>query len=474
MRMLDQIRFISLLFLIYIYSVPIIYAQDSVIVKFRDDNPRHTILRRVMRVRPLIPSLGLYQVFTNQGLAARDLKTRMLQMPGVEYVSANHQISQRSKPNDKRFREQWAYLEDGVNINAFKAWDFGVGGKDFHNRKIVVAVIDSAFDIDHEDLKANMWKNTAEIPGNETDDDANGYVDDYDGWNAYEESADLRTSSWYAMHGTHIAGIIGAKGNNGLGVAGVNWNANILPIAGSGEDTATLLIAFNYVITQKKIWLDSKGRRGANIVVINSSFGVDGGDCESEDFKPWNDVFNAVGSLGIINVVAAPNDDIDVDEVGDVPTGCSSPYLIKVTSMDRSGEIDDFTAYGAESIDLAAPGVNILSTYPIDSYETSSGTSMAVPFVTGTVALLHSTASLDFQRLYQDQPSFAALELKRELLKSVTPSAHWQGLVASNGFLNIGASVQRMRGFKHKNPKRKGNYLDIIDDFAQFFDPFYR
>ena len=246
----------------------------------------------------------------------------------------NAPIAKRAIPNDDRFDELWNFVPSpvGADVSAVKAWDIARGN--FSGRETVVAVIDGGVDIEHEDLADNIWNNQQEIPGNNVDDDNNGYVDDINGWNVYRNMGQIEKDN----HGTHVAGIIGAKGNNQIGVTGINWKTKIMGISGASGDTITVLKAYNYVLKQKKLYLESNGSKGANIVATNSSFGIDYADCNSTEYTLWNDVYEELGKVGILNVVATINNEVNVDVEGDVPSGCDSEYVISVTNTNIDNE----------------------------------------------------------------------------------------------------------------------------------------
>ena len=163
----------------------------------------------------------------------------------------NAPIAKRAIPNDDRFGELWNFVPSPVSadVSAVKAWNIARGN--FSGQEAVVAVIDGGVDIEHEDLADNIWINQQEIPGNNVDDDNNGYVDDINGWNVYRNVGQIEKDN----HGTHVAGIIGAKGNNQIGVTGINWKTKIMGISGASGDTITVLKAYNYVLKQKKLYL---------------------------------------------------------------------------------------------------------------------------------------------------------------------------------------------------------------------------
>ncbi|RMG67695.1 MAG: peptidase, partial [Bacteroidetes bacterium] len=181
-----------------------------------------------------------------------DLLKGLQTHPGVILAQFNHILTLREAPlltpNDPEFPQQWALHNTGqqggtpgADIDALAAWDLATGGPTGLGDTVVIAVIDEGIDLSHPDLP--LWKNRQEIPGNGLDDDQNGYIDDYDGWNAYAGNGQLPNNS----HGTHVSGITAAKGDNGLGITGINWDAQVMPIAGASGNEALVVSAYGYV-----------------------------------------------------------------------------------------------------------------------------------------------------------------------------------------------------------------------------------
>ncbi len=353
-------------------------------------------------------------------------------------VIPNHPVQMRSNAaidvlsitplsTDPLLPQQWNWTldKDSVGINIAKSWQqFGTGGKNALKQDIVVAIVDGGFDFRHPDLSFNRWRNWSEVAGNGIDDDGNEI-----------ESAD---------HGTHVAGLIGARGNNNRGIAGVNWRVKIMYVS-MGQalaDTASTMRAYSYILKQKELWLATNGKKGANVVAINSSFGIDAEKCSNSDFVIWNEMFNSLGEKGILSVAATSNWNIDVDTFGDIPTSCESPFLISVTNSTRSGLKSD-AGFGTTAIDLAAPGEEILSTgerqFSGDPspYSAQTGTSFSTPQVAGAVSYLHSVMAVE--RLSQ-KPSDLALEIKDALLRTVTPTMDLKNFTQSGGVLNVHAA----------------------------------
>ena len=359
----------------------------------------------------------------------------------------NHFISLRdtdeTSPNDMLYYTQWALDNTGQNggfagsdIDAPKAWDITTGGLTAHGDTIVIAIVDGGFDLAHEDL--NFWKNRAEIPNNNIDDDGNGYIDDYDGWNAYNHSGDLPPN----IHGTHVSGISGAIGNNEVGVSGVNWNVRILPVAGDSQNEAVVVEALSYVYVVREKYDQTDGEEGAFVVVDNCSFGVNKGD--PVNYPIWEAMYDSLGQLGILSIGATANEDWDIDSVGDIPTAFTTPYVVSVTNTTNKDLKHASAGYGVTTIDLGAPGTIIASCYPNNEYNTKSGTSMAAPQVAGAVALLISAGDSAFIDQYKDNPAETSLLLKSFILNGVDTISDLLGKTVSGGRLNLFNSLQLM------------------------------
>jgi subtilisin family serine protease len=405
----------------------------------------------VSKLEPLVPELGIYAMEVPVSKKAmRSALTSLRNVNGVAYAQEDHKVTRRNVPNDKSFKQQWSLLLDNSNagVDAVNAWtSFGTGGFDAAGNEIVVAVVDGGVDLTHDDLVENIWVNKGEIPNNGIDDDGNGYVDDISGWNAYNNTGAVESD----YHGTHVAGIIGAVGNNGIHGAGINWNVKIMGVNGSSGSTATVLKAYGYVLKQKQLWVSTGGKQGANVVATNSSFGVDYGNCKSGSYPAWNDIYNEMGKVGILHAIATANIGMDIDKNGDVPTGCDSPYILAVTNTEKSGAKNSGAGFGLTMIDLGAPGTNIYSTIENNGWGSLTGTSMATPHVAGAVAYMHSAGSKAFNEMYLKDPSAGALALKEIMLKTVTPAASMAGKTVSGGILNLNGAAQGINSYVEAN-----------------------
>jgi subtilisin family serine protease len=331
----------------------------------------------------------------------------------VQFVEPNYVVRATRLPNDHSFGEEWGLRnvgqyggKPGADVHATEAWDVSTG------TAAIVAVIDTGVAYEHADLAPNIWGNPAD-PKNGVDDDGNGFVDDLHGADFFNEDGNPNDD---AGHGTHVAGIIGAKGNNTLGVTGVNWDAKLIALKflnADGEgNTADAANAIDYA-------LDHGAR------VINASWG---GPAFSMA------LFQAVkraGEKGALVVAAAGNDGQNADASPDFPAAFELPNVISVAASDRSDKLLDFSNYGAHSVDLAAPGDDIYSTVPGSAgYESFSGTSMATPFVSGAAALYLSRA-----------PQSTPDQVKSALLQTVDQGPALAGKVASGGRLNIARAL---------------------------------
>ena len=424
-----------------------------------NDTPNEIIVKwRGPQALAHIKQIGLLQNVDEQDLA-KDLNISLLQFPNrqatsqemldflrsqpdVQWAQLNHKLTERMAPNDPGYDEQWSLTNKPQDhIGAEAAWDLVQLAP---TRDVVVAVVDGGMDTSHPDLVENLWNNPGEIPDNHIDDDNNGYIDDIHGWNVYDNNGTIPPHK----HGTHVGGIIGARGDNQIGITGVNWDIDLMALSGSSTSTAVVIKSYQYILTQKKLYISSQGQRGANVVAVNSSFGVDFANCQSKDYPAWNDLFNELGKVGILSVAATANRNINIDEVGDVPTGCDSPYVIAVTNTTSSSIKYVEAGFGVKNIDLGAPGTDIVSTLPEAAYGVMTGTSMATPHVTGAIGLMMKSASNEFWNFYATSPAQAALEIKRVLLNTVKPNDSLAGKTVTGGILHLGQATSAISSWK--------------------------
>ncbi|HNY26473.1 MAG TPA: S8 family serine peptidase, partial [Candidatus Sumerlaeota bacterium] len=320
----------------------------------------------------LVPGLCVVNVPSTVGV--QEAATALNNSQDVLYAEPNYRLKiHETIPNDPNFSLLWGMHNTGqaggtpdADIDAPEAWDTATDASN-----VIVAVIDTGVDYNHEDLKANIWTNPGEIPGNGLDDDGNGYVDDIHGYDFANGDADPMDDH---SHGTHCAGTIGAVGNNGLGVAGVAWKAKIMAMkfldsTGNG-DTANAVYCIQYAV-----------QNGAR--VLSNSWG---GGSYSQALK---DAITAAGNQGVLFVASAGNDyGVNNDVTPSYPASYDCSNIIAVMSTDRNDAVSDFSNIGPSSVDIAAPGSSIYSCLPGSLYGYKSGTSMAAPHVSGACALL--------------------------------------------------------------------------------------
>lgn len=369
---------------------------------------------------------------------------KLNKMSGVLYAQRNKIIQYRKTPNDPLFKDQWQYnnlVQPGSDLNILSAWDITTGGVTARGDTIVVAVLEDGIGR-HDDIVDNMWINRGEIPGDKIDNDGNGYVDDYLGWNVETNSDQVNIDD---RHGTQVAGIIGASGNNGKGVSGINWKVKIMPIITGDIDEANAIAAYSYAYTQRKLFNESNGKKGAFIVATNSSWGIDRG--RPEDAPLWCAFYDSLGAVGILSCAATINANVDVDIEGDLPTACLSDFLVTVTNVNRTDSLVRGAGYGKKSIDLGAFGENTYNITNNNRYTTFTGTSAATPHVTGAIALAYSVGCDRLISLAKSNPSEAARVLKQALLTSSKSNYTLQNISRAQGRLDIGNFISMVNSW---------------------------
>jgi subtilase family protein/fervidolysin-like protein/HYDIN/CFA65/VesB family protein len=363
------------------------YVPNEVIVKFRPGTAefdkamaRSRVSGIQLRAFRIIDGLEHHRLPANVSVEQAIATYR--QDPDVLYAEPNYIVRTTNTPNDPRFSELWGLNNVGqsggtpdADIDAPAAWDLTTGDKN-----VVVAVLDTGIDYNHQDLSANMFRNTLDCNANGIDDDGNGFVDDCFGIDVANNDSNPMDDN---NHGSHVAGTIGAVGNNNTGVVGINWNVSLMACKffdanGSGT-TAGAIACLEYVKTMKE--------RGVNIVATNNSWG--GGDFSQALF----DAIQAHQQLGILFIAAAGNGDffgfpINNDQTPFYPCTYELPNIICVAATTRTDDRASFSNYGRRTVHIGAPGYEILSTTRNNSYATFNGTSMATPHVTGVAALL--------------------------------------------------------------------------------------
>ena len=395
------------------------YEADSILVKFKPGTPaaekanaRAAVHGQVEREYTLVPGLEHLRLPVDKIGVEKAIEI-LSHRPSVEYAEPNYIVQAiETYPTDT----YWSSLWGMVDIKAPTAWDTFKGSSSF-----VIADIDTGVAYTHSDIYANAWTNPNEIAGNGKDDDGNGCVDDIYGCDFVNNDGNPLDDNG---HGTHTAGTMGAVGNNGVGVVGVNWNVKIMALKflnkqGSGTD-AGAIAALEYAVLE-----------GAK--VSNNSWG--GGGYNQAMF----DAIAAAGAQGHLFVAAAGNGDlfgrpINNDTTPFYPASYSLDNIIAVAALDTSGDkLASFSNYGAASVDLAAPGVNILSTVLKNSYGYKSGTSMATPHVAGAAALL-----------WGRNPNLTYSQVKDLILNNVETVSALSGKTATGGKLDLAKAMAAM------------------------------
>jgi subtilisin family serine protease len=407
------------------------FGRPEVLVKFKSGVSQEAIERltalRHDRVEDRIENVeGLEAIDDLDNADAATLVSEYQQLPEVEYAEPNFEIELDEVdeplvpilPHDPQFNDQWALAnsgqrggKQGADISATLAWATTTGSD-----KVVVAVLDSGVDYTHEDLIQNMWLRPADMAPYQ--DNELGTIDDEHGFNAIDTASDPMDENG---HGTHCAGIIGAEGENNLGIAGVNWKVQIMPLkfmnAGGFGTTKDAIEAINYVIDRKKA--------GVNVRIISASWG------STQRSRALEDVIRKAYENDILFVAAAGNATTNNDRNPHFPSSYNVPNVISVAALDRHDELAKFSNWGVKSVAIAAPGVDILSTWLGNAYEEKSGTSMATPVVSGVAALVLA-----------EHPRMSVDELKKKLLASTDPIVALKGKIATGGRINAAKAVE--------------------------------
>jgi len=429
----------------------LLYKPREILVRFRPeaaaDEIRDLHAKLGGTVLKALPSAHLQRVRVREGMGEAEALAAY-QASGLTAFAERHALRypettpEPTVPNDPDFPKQWGLhnTEQRVtvkdtypDIDVLAAWNLPPGAGE-----VVIAVIDTGVDYTHPDLAGRIWTNPAEIPGNGLDDDGNSFdgrilIDDVRGWDLADDDNDPRdrpvppTDSFYG-HGTHVAGIIGARGDNGTGIAGVFWNAKIMALKAQSDyenamEDFDIIAALHYAATM-----------GARIV--SCSFGGDTASLSEYE------AFEALRQAGILVVAAAGNNGVDLDDPQSPKTypayyarhayDATHPaldHIIAVAAGDQNDGLSSISNYGQASVDLMAPGVTIYSTLPGNSYGYKTGTSMATPHVAGIAGLL----------LARD-PTLTYAQLKAAILSTVDPIASVATKLVTGGRANAHAA----------------------------------
>lgn len=302
----------------------------------------------------------------------------------------------------------------------------------------VIVVIDKGVNLNHEDLINNIWCNSQEIPGNGLDDDQNGFIDDMHGWNFADNTNDVSIGGIGNWHGTPVNGIIGADSYNEFGIRGICPKVKLMNLV-KGESTESITNSLRYVYHMRKTYNQTSGQKGAYIVAVNCSWGKD--SLWASDYSEWCALYDSLGSVGVLSIHSVPNDNIDVDLYGDMPTTCSSNYLITVTNSNQFDEKVFDAGFGKHSVDLAAPGDNSYTTLNPGNYGYFGGTSAAAPYVTGFMGMMYFLPSDRFQEFIIQTPSETASIIKSALFNGVDNTINFESITVSGGRLNAFKSL---------------------------------
>jgi subtilisin family serine protease len=401
-------------------------VEGELLVKYRGglDSPAAARVQQTFKhqVKRHFDQIGWQHIQIAAGVTDAAALVRYRQHPDVLAVEPNYVFHLRgiqtnaAMPDDPRFSEQWGL----ARIGATNAWALTTGSSN-----VVVAVLDTGLRYTHEDLAANMWRNPGEIPGNGIDDDGNGYIDDVYGIDAVNHDSDpMDQPIGFTFHGTACGSIIGAVGNNEIGMTGLNWPIRLMALRLAATSnyiaSAWVLECFNYVVAMKN--------RGINIRVTSNSYGID-----EAPSMAVRDAIDAAGNVGILNVFSAGNSSTNVDLTCDNPICFQLPSMINVAASDEMDALAFFSNYGVTNVDLAAPGVNILVADGIatNGYNPIfTGTSAACPHVAGAAALL--AAAYPFATISQ---------IKSALLSAVDVLPAFTNKVRSQGRLNVARAI---------------------------------
>lgn len=424
-----------------------VFAQEQLIIQLESSaTPKSFITSTKVEIeheKVLFERLNIH-LFQLPLLKAKDdlILEQLNRHPLIKSVSWDEEVESRATiPNDRLYPEQFAL----DRIQAPNAWDITTGGTTANGDEIAVGIVDQDFSITQSDIVENIWVNPGEEKENSVDDDNNGFIDDINGWNFDNSSNQLNEG----VHGTPITGIIGAKGNNEIGTAGINWDVKMV-LAQHNFRTSQLIESYGYFESLRRQYNESNGASGAFIVAVNSSLGlVNPTICPADNV--WNVAQQAMGEVGILAINSAKNQPIDSDVVGDIPSSCPSDFIISVLGTEPNDDKFSSSACGDFTIDLGAP-YNVIAPFPFDEYRDFGGNSSATPHVTGAVALLYSLPSKELADLATEKPMEAALLIKKAILNGVDKVAALEDCTLSDGRLNLFKSMQYLESVFNPNP----------------------
>jgi subtilisin family serine protease len=400
-------------------------AEASVIVDLKPSPGSPSVASQSLSSLPSIdtpknwkylPHVDLYLVESEQDETLQKLRSQGV----IHRSSSDHDIVIEKIPDDPMIESiDWITPADSpFDLGLSEAWDLTTG-----EASITVAIIDTGIDIKHPDLAGNLWTNPSEIDGNGVDDDDDGFIDDIHGYNFWSESGSIQDDNG---HGSHIAGVIGAQGNNENGISGINWNVRLMALkftdAEGAGSTVKAIEAIDYAI-------------GHGARIINASWTIRMDEQQFDAAALLKKAIRKADQAGLLFVDASGNqfrtgEGLNIDVTPVYPAAFQLPNMITVGSLERLGGMAPYSKYGAEAVDLVAPGDGILSTLPDGKYGYMSGTSIATAFVSGAAALLLSL-----------HPDLSPEDIKSTLISAVTERDTLSGLVASSGSLHVGRAI---------------------------------
>ena len=378
----------------------------------RVDHPKTLELMQETGLKPVRHYRHLPWVLYHGSEGDEEAFARNKERLGVE-AAPNSKVRLSAAPNDPQFTNQLSLNPAGAlaadaDVFMREAWDLRTSAAD-----VVVALIDSGIDINHQDLRDNLWTNPLEQTGQQgVDDDQNGYIDDVYGWNVIESDGNLSDA---ISHGTAVSGVLGARGNNGMGIAGACWEVQLMAVRAFDEEEADIdriLAAVDYILEFPEVQ------------IINASWS---GEVDNPALR---DALVEIGQRQILVVAGAGNEGISLDQEPRFPAAWTMDHLVSVAAIDLMGQLWTDSNFGS-SVTVAAPGQDVLSTTPYNNYNPVSGTSYATPLVTGTAALLLA-----------EYHSMSPSQVRQWILSSSRQTSSLAGVVLEGGLLDAQALLQ--------------------------------
>lgn len=437
-------------------------ADGEVLVKFHPGAPeqaRAAARASLSATRRASFASGAEHWILPRGSSVEKAIERLRMNPLVAYAEPNRILYFQQVPNDPDLPQEWGLINTGqridggppghpdIDIDAELAWDITTGSSN-----VVVAVIDTGVDLTHPDLAPNLWNNPGEIL-NSADDDGNGKIDDLHGWDficagePVEECFDQNTPDDTNGHGTHVAGILGARGNDGVGMTGVSWTVRIMAL-----DILDACVHPCATVAEASLAVDYAVDEGAGI--INASFGGYVFD------QTLYDAMQRASAAGVVIAAAAGNAGLDLDDPDPgatrfYPAQFDLPNIITVNSFSNQNKMNG--SFGEFSVDLSAPGEVIYSALPGGGYVFKNGTSMATPFVSGAAALMRAL-----------RPAASPACIRNTLMATVDQNPKFAGKTVSGGRLNAHQALSYLTGGPDAD---SDGAVDLCDNCPLVFNP---